>query len=222
MTLRSHGFGAAGLASFLFLLAACGSDSGSTGALGQSETSPECDPGDVSCGLDGPIAVGARLPLQISITAPGVAASSIALESTKTNVLAVDGASVKGVKPGFATLTMLDKNAWVIDFLTVSVEEPDRIALFRRKDAGLEPSPLPSRMQIAVGDDFEVSLQAFLGATRLLGDLEATWTVDGSSVRMLDGGRPATRRFRAAAAGTSTINVQSANRAATLVLEVQP
>jgi len=221
MTLRSHGLGIAGLAG-IFFLAACGSDSGGTGALGQSETSPECDPGDVSCGLDGPIAVGARLPLNISITAPGVAASSITLESTKTNVLAIDGASVRGVTPGFATLAMLDKNAWVIDFLTLTVEAPDRVALFRRKEAGLEPSELPSRMQIAVGDDFEASVLAFLGPTRLQGDLEATWTVDGTSVRMLDGGRPATRRFRAFAVGTASVKVQTSAHTASLSLEVLP
>src|SRR5688500_14092291 len=79
MTIRSLLLPAAAAA---LALMACGMDSGTSGAMGQSSATPDCAPSDTNCledGLDAPVAVGARLPVDVRITAKGVSSPKMTL-----------------------------------------------------------------------------------------------------------------------------------------------
>lgn len=207
-------------------IAGCGSDEGgTTGAMGQSQTEPDCAPSDQAClesGLDAPLAVGARLPLDVRVTARGVAAPKIALETAREDVIGVDRGMLVGKAPGWSSVMFLSDDGLVLDFVTLSVEAPDRIDVFRSSEAGTEPRPLPDKIQVAPGDDFEIGLRAFSGITRLLGDLEITWRVDSDIVSLLDAGKPSSRRLRIKSAGTTTLTMQAAGFSKTVTLEVLP
>jgi len=213
-------------------LAACSSDApdGTTGAMQQSSTHPDCAPNDTACqndGLDAPLAAGARLPLDVRITARGVAAPKIRLESVRDDVLSVDrdhGALV-GLAKGWSSVVFVrEDDGLVMDFITMTVEKAERIELYRlTKDGGAEAAPLPDSIQLAPGDDFEIAVKPFVGATRLLGDLEASWSLDQADVAtLLDTGRPASRRVRVKSAGKGTITIDAGGFTKTLSVEVLP
>jgi len=193
----------------------------------QSTSRPECAPNDTACqtdGLDAPLAVGARLPLDVKITARGVAAPELRLESARPDILAVDGAEVRGEAPGWCSILVAGTDQVVLDFFTLSVAEPDRLEIYRLTDDGApEASPLPTRIQLAPGDDVELTVKAFRGPTRLLGDLDALWTLDGAAVgTLLDAGKRASRRLRLKAPGTVDLRITSGAWARTLSVEVLP
>ncbi|MBX3188905.1 MAG: hypothetical protein KF819_17935 [Labilithrix sp.] len=213
---------------FAVLFACGGGDSttGTSGAMQQSSARPDCAPNDTSCqldGLDAPLAVGARLPLDVRITARGVAAPKIALEAARADVLEIRGAELVGKAPGFSSVLFSGEDGVVLDFVTLSVALPDRLELYRLTDDGApEASPLPEKIQLAPGDDLELSIRAFSGATRLLGDLDAAWEVDGAIGTLLDAGRRASRRLRVKTPGLGTLAITTGGSVKTLTIEVLP
>jgi hypothetical protein len=215
-----------GLPLSVALLAACASDSGTTGALEQSSSRPDCAPEDVACqsdGLDAPLAVGARLALDTRITAAGVAASKLTLESARAEILSVDGVTLIGKSPGWASIVMLNEQGLVLDFVTMTVTKPERLELYRLTDSGsFEPTPMPAKIQVAPGDDFELAVRAWSGATRLLGNVDTTWTLSADVATVLDSGKPGTRRFRMKQPGVATLTVEGSGFKKTLEMEVLP
>lgn len=214
----------------LALLAACGSGagdaSGTAGALQQSTVAPQCAPNDTSCqndGLDAPLAVGARLPLDVRLTARGAAAPKLVLEAARGDVIGIEDAELVGKAPGWSSVLISGDDHIVLDFLTLTVAQADRLEVYRlTTDGAPEAAPLPAKIQLTPGDDIELTIRAFSGATRLLGDLDATWTVDGAVGTLLDSGRRASRRLRVKAAGTATVQIKTGVSTKTLALEVLP
>lgn len=208
------------------LVLACGEGGGTTGAMQQSTTTPECAPNDSACqddGLDAPLAVGARLPLDVHVTARGVAAPKIALEAAREDVLAVDGATLMGRSPGWSSVMFVGTDGLVLDFVTLAVEPPERIELHRLAvEGGVDASPLPEKIQLAPGDDLELAVKAYSGPVRLLGELDATWRLEPPIATVLDAGRPASRRLRVKTEGTATLTIEAAGLAKTLTVEVLP
>ena len=100
---------------------------------------------------------------------------------------------------------------WVADMdpaKSAKLNEKLSAEIYRLTDSGgVEASPLPSKIQLASGDDFEISVKAFSGATRLLGELDATWRLDQDIVTILDTGRPASRRLRVKTPGTTKLRI---------------
>lgn len=207
-------------------LAACAEDAGTGGAMGQSSTTPDCAPNDANCledGLDAPVAVGARLPVDVRITARGVGSPKMTLEAARSDVLAVEGAALVGKAPGWSSVLFVNEDGLVMDFVTLAVTPAERIEIYRLNDAGsAESSPLPAKIQLAPGDDFEIAVKPFSGATRLLGELDATWRLDQDIVTALDTGRPASRRLRVKAAGTTKLTIDAGGFTKTIDLEVLP
>ena len=208
-------------------LVACGMDStGTSGAMGQSSATPDCAPNDSSCledGLDAPVAIGARLPIDVRVTAKGVSSPKMTLEAARSDVLSVEGGALVGKAPGWSSVLFVNDDGLVMDFLTLNVTPAERIEAYRLTESGgVEASPLPSKIQLAQGDDFEITVKAFTGATRLLGDLETAFALDQDIVTVLDTGRPATRRFRVKATGTATLTIEAGGFTKTIDLEVLP
>lgn len=224
MTMRSLllAAGAAALA-----LVACGSDPGTSGAMGQSSTTPDCAANDTDCqedGLDAPVAVGARLPVDVRITARGVSAPKMTLEAARSDVLAVEDGALVGKSAGWSSVLFVNEEGLVMDFLTLNVTAAERVEIYRlTSGGGAEASPLPSKIQLAPGDDFEVAVKAFSGATRLLGELDAKWTLDNAELAtVLDTGRPASRRLRMKAPGTGALTIEASGFTKSITLEVLP
>ena len=220
MTLRSLLLPAAAA----LVLVACSDDSGTSGAMGQSSTTPDCAPNDSNCledGLDAPVAVGARLPVDVRITAKGVSSPRMTLEAARSDVLAVESGALVGKAPGWSSVLFVNDEGLVMDFLTLNVTPAERVELYRLTDSGgVEASPLPTKIQLATGDDFEIAVKAFSGATRLLGELDATWRLDADIVTILDTGRPASRRLRVKTPGTSKLTIDAGGFTKTIDLEV--
>jgi hypothetical protein len=224
MTIRSFFFAAP-----FALAVACGGGNdgpGTQGAMQQSSASPECAPNDTSCqndGLDAPLAIGARLPIDVKITARGVAAPKLLLEAARADVLDVTGAELFGRGPGWSSVLITGDNGLVLDFFTISVVAPDRLEIYRLTDDGApEAAPLPAKIQITPGDDIELTVKAFNGATRLLGDLDATWALDNAVGTLMDSGRRASRRLRVKAPGTASLEIKTGSSVKSLALEVLP
>jgi hypothetical protein len=227
MTMRSLLIPAAAVATAVALVA-CGMDAstGTGGAMGQSSATPDCAPNDSNCledGLDAPVAVGARLPVDVRITAKGVSSPKMTLEPARSDVLAVEGGALVGKSPGWSSVLFVNDEGLVMDFLTLNVTPAERVEMYRLTPAGgVEASPLPEKIQLAEGDDFEIAVKAFSGATRLLGELDATWTLDQDIATMLDTGRPASRRLRVKAPGTANLTIDAGGFTKTIALEVLP
>src|SRR5215211_6302130 len=104
-------------------LAGAGCASGSEGGLGQAGVSSDCPSEDLTCiaqGLDGPLAVGAAVRVNVIVTFQGAATPPTRLVSSHLDILAVEGSSVRGIAEGNATLLiMLADEDVVIDFLHV-------------------------------------------------------------------------------------------------------
>jgi hypothetical protein len=207
---------------FLPLLAGCAE--GSSGALGQTQASPECSPSDLVCavsGLDAPIATGASLPVDVSITSQGSAAPPLTFISADPTVFTVSGIHLDGISPGVASLLVMTGGT-VVDFFHVWVQTADTLLLHRRTAEGVEVGALPEHVQLLVGDELVISAELYRGAQRMLGDAEATWTADPSVAQLLEDGDRNERRVVARAAGTTTLEVGALDLAAAVELEVLP
>lgn len=222
MTIRSLLLRAAAAA---LALVACAED-GTSGAMGQSSATPDCAPNDSNCledGLDAPVAVGARLPVDVRITAKGVSSPKMTLEAARADVLSVEGGALVGKSPGWSSVLFVNDEGLVMDFLTLNVTPAERVEIYRLTESGgVEASPLPARIQLAAGDDFEIAVKAFSGATRLLGELDATWKLDQDIVTILDTGRPASRRLRVKTPGTATLTIEAGGFTKSIALEALP
>jgi hypothetical protein len=217
---------AAGAAALCCLIACSTDDSspGTQGALSQSTSRPSCAPEDVACqadGLDAPIAIGARVPLDVQVTARGVAAPKIALEPTRDDIIGVEKGELVAKSPGWSSVMITGDDGIILDFLTLHVARAERVELYRLTESGsVEATPMPDKIQVAVGDDFELSIKAFSGAVRLIGDLDATWTLDGNVGSLLDSGRRGSRRVRVKNPGNASLKIEAAGFTKTIAIEV--
>ncbi|AKT40771.1 hypothetical protein [Chondromyces crocatus] len=209
---------------FLFLpaLTACAQDS--TGALGQTQASPQCAPTDLVCavgGIDAPVATGASLPIDVSVTSKGSASPPLTFASADPTVFTVSGVHVDGIAPGVASLLVLTGGT-VLDFFHVWVQTPDAIRLHRHTYEGVEVGDLPGRVQLLVGDELGISAQPYAGPQRLLGEAVSTWRADPEVVQVLEDGMRNRRRLVARGAGITTVEVEALGLTTTLELEVLP
>lgn len=211
--------------SLLALLPAlAGCAQGSSGALGQTQASPQCSPSDLVCavgGIDAPVATGASLPIDVSVTSQGSASPPLTFASADPTVFTVSGIHVDGIAPGVAALLVMTDGA-VLDFFHVWVQSPDALRLHRRTAEGVEVGDLPERVQLLAGDELWISAEPYAGAQRLLGEAGSTWTADAAVVQILEDGARHRRRLVARAAGTTTLEVTALDQTATLELEVLP
>jgi hypothetical protein len=217
-------------AAIALLPAACASD-GTKGALGQANASADCAQSDLTCvakGLDGPLAVGAAVKVNVAIAFQGAAAPATRLVSSHPGVLVADegsGGVVRGAAPGNATLlVMLAEQDAVIDFLHVWVAKPDRLAMgvFTTDERTLGENL--TRTEMVVDDDLILTAQLFAGGQSLLGAANTVWTVDSefAAVTLLREG-PADRvRAVARGPGLATVSLEVGDLTATLEVEVKP
>jgi hypothetical protein len=211
--------------SFLLLLALPGCAQGSSGALGQTEASPDCPPSDLMCsvsGIDAPIAKGTSLSIHVSVTAQGSAAPPLSFASANPAVFTVDDGRIHAMGKGLASLLVTTDKDLVVDFLHVFVAEPDSLRLHRLAQSGLETSPLPPSMQMLVGDEIILVAAPHADAQRLLGDADATWDADPQIVTLVDQGTPGSRRVVAKAPGKTSVKASALGMETLLSLEVLP
>lgn len=201
------------------------SNGGTAGALGHTTTTAACAPSDRACafdGLDAPLAMGAKLPLSVDVTAKGFGSPPLALASASSRVFDVQANTVVGNAPGFASLLVLTPENEVLDFVTLTVAKPTELRVHRVTNGAVEAAPLPEKIQLLVGDDVSFSVRPYLGERRLLGDVDAAWSTDGALVRLVDSGAPAGHRLVAREAGTTALHVAALGLEAIVTLEVLP
>jgi len=207
----------------LCLVFATGCAQGTSGALGQTQASPDCSPSDLVCavsGLDGPVAVSASLPLDISVTSQGSAAPPLTFVSANTDIFTVRGARLAGLSPGVASLLVMTNDNLVVDFFHVWVVTADKLELHRRTEQGMEVGSAPERIELLVGDELRLSAEPYQGAQRLLGEINAKWSAGEDVLKLLDEGVPGQRRVVAVAPGSTTVQVDALDVSASLDVEV--
>lgn len=214
-------------ASFFILvpaLAALGG-CGTEGALGQSRINPSCAPTDLACvvsGFDAPLAEGATIPVEVQLELQGSAAPELDLVSGDPAVFTVEGQRLRGARAGVAALLAVAPGDLVVDFLPVWVAQPSALVLHRRTRDGAETGPLPGKVQLLVGDELTVSVEAYSKAQRLMGEVESTWEADPQVLGVLEDGAANQRRLVARAPGSTTLAVSALTLGASLDLEVLP
>lgn len=211
-----------------FLVFATGCAQGSAGALGQTDTTAACPPSELVCavsGIDAPIARGAALPIQVSVTSEGSAAPPLSFASANPDVFTIHDARIHAKEPGLASMLITMEGDIVVDFLHVWVAEADALRLHRVTRGGLQSSPLPAAMEVLVGDELTLVAAPHRGPQRLLGELDAAFEADPQVVTMLDEGVPGSRRIVATKAGETSVTVKALGievAVALSVLEVNP
>jgi len=213
------------LSPLILALLAAGCANGTSGALGQTQTSASCPPSDLVCavaGIDAPIAKGATLPIEITVTSDGSTTPPLSFVSANPSVFKIDDGRVFGLEPGLASLLITTTGDVVIDFLHVWVAEADAVRLHRSTTAGFEIAPMPSSMQLLVGDEMTIVAAPHRGAQRLLGDIDATFDADPAILKILDEGVPGSRRVVAAAPGKTTLTTEALGIEVVVALEVLP
>jgi hypothetical protein len=211
-----------------FLALAAGCAQSSSGALGQTDTTAACPPSDLNCavsGIDAPIAKGAALPIQVSVTSEGSATPPLTFVSANPAIFTIDDARIHALAPGLASMLITTEGDLVVDFLHVWVSEADALKLHRVTRGGQQTSPLPAAMEMLVGDELTLVAAPHRGPQRLLGELDAVFEADPQVVMMLDEGVTGSRRIVATAAGDTNVTVKALGievAVALSVLEVKP
>lgn len=207
-------------------LAGVGCAGGSEGGLGQANVSSDCPSAELTCiaqGLDGPLAVGAAVRVNVIVEFQGAATPPTRLVSSHPDILAVEGSSVRGAAEGNATLLIMlaDEDA-VIDFLHVWVTAADRLALGLFSREGVDLGEALGSAELLTGEDLVLAAQFYARDQKLLGDAEASWSTDGDVVTLLREPTSGRTRVVARKPGHATISVQANGLAAGLELEVKP
>ncbi len=208
------------------LLAACGEDEAS-GALGQASARAACADSDVTCssalGLRAPLATGQSLPVSVSLSLQGGGSPPLTLTSADPSVFSVDGTRLLGVRPGVAALLITTSDQRVVDFVHVWVADPTSLVVMRHTHDGVEQAPVPASMQLAVGDDLNLSVVPYAADRRLAGEVQGTWeTSDDAVVQLLDAALPTQHRVRARAPGKATLSVRTEHASQSVEVSVLP
>jgi hypothetical protein len=193
--------------------------------LGQVQFSSDCGPSDESCltsGLDAPIAVGAALPLDIDLAFQGTGATALELRSVDSEILSIDGRAATGVGEGLVAVLVLTSGGRVLDFVHLSVEAADGLALHRLTGDGLDLGPLDADLELLAGDALVLEPRLVAGEVVLLGQPALSWQVTGDAVSLLDTGLGSRVEVRARKTGLSTVTASAADLSATLSVEVLP
>jgi hypothetical protein len=206
---------------FLVLAVGCST----SGALGQTDTSASCPPSDLHCavsGINAPIAKGATLPIEVTVTSNGATTPPLSFVSANTDLFTIDDARIHGLKPGLASMLITTQGDVVVDFLHVWIAEADAVRLHRVTESGAETAPMPSSMQMLVGDEITLVAAPHKGPQRLLGDLDAVFDADPQVVKVLDEGVPGSRRIVASAPGETIFTAEALGIEVQVALEVLP
>lgn len=208
--------------SFTLPLVACAGDAVTPGALEQASINVACptEEGCVREAVDAPLAVGARLPLDVTLTVPGSAAPLVTLHSANADVFDVDKGAIRARGPGVASLLLLTDQATVVDTVALWVAAATTLKMQRKRDSGIDPLALPGKIQLVVGDDLVFAAVPYQGDRRLLGTLDAAFSVEGGGVKLVDQGVPDARRVLARAPGTVKLIARAASLETSLELEV--
>jgi len=89
----------------LLFLCAAGCANGTSGALGQTNASAACPPSDLVCaisGIDAPIAQGATLPLDVSVTSDGTTTPPLSFVTANENIFTIEDARLHAKNHGLA------------------------------------------------------------------------------------------------------------------------
>jgi hypothetical protein len=207
-------------------LAGAGCAVGSGGGLGQADVSADCPSAELTCiaqGLDGPLAVGAAVRVNVNVAFQGAATPPTRLVSSHPDILTVEGSSVRGAAEGNATLLIMlaDEDA-VIDFLHVWVAAPDQLAVGVFSREGLDLGEALGSAELLPGEDLVLAARLYARGQRLVGDAEAAFSADSDVVTLLREPTSGRTRVVARTPGHATVTVQANGLVAGLELEVLP
>jgi hypothetical protein len=195
------------------------------GGLGQIEANAACAPTDLVCrtqGLDGPLAVGASVDIELTSVSSGSATPELTLESADARIFTVSGAQLTGVGPGAAAMLISSDGGLIMDFVHVWTRAPNRLALFRHGGDWESGEELTEPIQLVVGDELVLSAELYRDAEGLLGRAETTFSSSGEALQLLQIGYPGHRRLLASEPGTATVTVEALGLSAELAVEVLP
>ncbi len=175
----------------------------------------------LSEGLNSPIAVGSRLPLNIDLRFAGSSAPAFSLRSANPDLFNVVDGAVEAEGDGVAALLVnTEDGKSVLDFIHLFLKTPNALHLERVDSA--QRSSFSDVVELFVGDSITLVAVLANGAQPLLGDIETEWQVDGDALAVLRTGILTQRELRARNPGETTLTVSAAGLTSTLTIRVLP
>lgn len=172
------------------------------------------DPALIKITLDN-AAVDKGITVQPAVLAPSSASAA------NYQYLSRGPSGFLGVKVGFATLVARDRKGAVVDYLTVKLQQPDAIAVYKAEDRN-SPPPRVSSLEITEGDTASLRAVAQKANQDLGGALQVDWTSDTPEVVSVDGRNGVKVTLTAKKAGTATLTATAGGFENKISVEVKP
>ncbi|MBN2495044.1 MAG: hypothetical protein JXR96_10670 [Deltaproteobacteria bacterium] len=208
------------------LLAAPSCAMDSPGALEQAGFSAGCSGADAVClvgGIDAPIALGATLPVHIDLHVPGSTSPMTPLVPVDSSVVGAEGYALTGKEEGVCAVLLCSPAGQVLDFIHVWVERPAHLGFRRLHEDGSDLGRVERDFEMFVGDEAYLLIEPRAGLQPLLGYFpDATWSLEGQAVALVDEGVGHRRRLMARTAGVSLLRASAASLEACVEIEVLP
>lgn len=150
--------------------------------------------------------------------ATGTATSATSAGAYQYLSRGVDG--LVGIKTGFATLVARDTKGSVVDYITVKLQKPDAIAVYRAEDRS-SPPPRVSTVSLTTGDNASLRAVAQKAGQDLGGALQVDWDSDKPNVVSVDGKAGVKVTLTAKSAGSAVLTATAAGFTTTINVEVK-
>lgn len=174
----------------LVTMVGCGESGGApwTGSYNPGSVPPECGALNQVClarGLNGPLAVGSTLELELDYNIGGSSGPPATLVTADVEVLSATGMTIHAEAPGAAAVMFVGPDGAVMDFLHVWATEAQELRIYRYTEAGVQLGRVQEEATLLVGDEVMVFVAPYADEQLLLGNFPLERTVDGTAVAMV-------------------------------------
>lgn len=155
------------------------------------------------------------------ITVQPAVVAPTSVSATKYQYISRGPAGFLGLKVGFATLVARDRKGFVVDYLTVKLQQPDAVAVYKAEDRN-SPPPRVTTVQLTEGDTASLRAVAQKAGQDLGGALQVEWISDTPDVVSVDGRSGVKVTLTAKKAGTATLTATAGGFENKIAVEVKP
>lgn len=211
----------------LMATAGCGDSGGApwSGTYNPGSVPPECGALNQVClarGLNGPLAVGSSLELDLDYNIGGSSGLPATLVSADPEVLSATGMTVEAMAPGASAVMFVGPDGAIMDFLHVWATDAEELRIYRYTEAGVQLGRVQDEVILLKGDEVLVFVAPYADAQQLLGNFPMERTVDGTAVALVPDVVTSLYRVVARNEGLSTVTFFGLGLSQAWEIEVLP